>query len=130
MKVLILGLNHQIQRADILSAGYEIVKLEEGQKNKFGEALARIIQEHKVEFIGEEAQHGVDLVARRVATSLGRQHENIEMSLMRGGVETFLPTTAYLIAITLPNKKSHGTGNGSSLCSIKLSRMLAALTAS
>ena len=80
MKILILGLNHQIQKADILSGGDEIEGLEQQQKERFAEYLARLMQERQVGFIGEEAEHCVDLIAQRVAAHLGCGHMNIEMS--------------------------------------------------
>ena len=79
MKVLMVGLNHQIQRSEILSGGDEIVRLERAQKEHFGKSLARFIQNGNVKFVGEEGQHGVELIAEKVARQLECGHVNIEM---------------------------------------------------
>ncbi len=79
MNVLVVGLNHQIQRADVLSGGDEIEKLEREQKTHFAGYVAQVIGERGVGFVGEEAQHGVALIGERVATDLKRRHANIEM---------------------------------------------------
>jgi len=79
VKILVVGLNHQIQRADILSGGDDIEKLEHEQKVHFAEYLARVIEERGVGFIGEEAQHGVALIGQRLAADLNCRHGNVEM---------------------------------------------------
>lgn len=80
VNALIVGLNHQIQRAEMLSGGDDIEKLEREQKAHFAEYVARVIEERKISLVGEEAQHGVPLVAGRVANDLKCCHANIEMS--------------------------------------------------
>ncbi len=70
LNIIIIGLNHQIQRSEILSGGDEIVELEQTQKQHFANALARWIEEREVGFIGEEAEHGMELIARKVAQQL------------------------------------------------------------
>jgi hypothetical protein len=80
MNVLVTGLNHQIQRAEILSGGDEIERLEREQKTRFADYIARIIEDRRIGFIGEEAQHGVTLIAQRVASDFNRRHRNIEMA--------------------------------------------------
>jgi len=79
MKVLVVGLNHQIQRAEVLSGGDEIERLERQQKEHFATYIAGVIEERKIGFVGEEAQHGVALIAERIATRLNRRHANVEM---------------------------------------------------
>jgi hypothetical protein len=79
MKVLVVGLNHQIQRLEVLSGGADIETLERQQKEDFATYLARVIEERNVGFVGEEAQHGVPLIAERVATRLNRRHVNVEI---------------------------------------------------
>jgi hypothetical protein len=79
MKVLIVGLNHQIQRAEVLSGGVDIEKLEREQKEQFGQSLTRLVQNSGAQFVGEEAEHGVELIANKVALHLNCRHANIEI---------------------------------------------------
>jgi hypothetical protein len=78
--VLVVALNHQIQRAEVLSGGDEIEKLERQQKENFATYVACIIEERNLGFVGEEAQHGVPLIAEKVATDLNCCHANVDMS--------------------------------------------------
>ncbi len=43
MKILVAGLNHQIQRADVLSGGDEIERLEREQKGRFAEYVGSLL---------------------------------------------------------------------------------------
>lgn len=79
MNVFVVGLNHQIQQRTIRSYGEEIVRLETDQKVQFANVLERIIRERHVQFVGEEAEHGVEAIAGRVASDLGSRYANIEM---------------------------------------------------
>jgi hypothetical protein len=76
---LVVGLNHQFQTRDVLSGGDDIERLEREQKGNFAQYVARMIDERRVGFIGEEAQHGVPLIAEKVASDLDIHHANIEM---------------------------------------------------
>ncbi len=79
VKVLIIGLNHQIQVDAIRSIGPEIEQLEGEQKDRLAQAIDRIIQREKAQFVGEEGEHGVALIAERVTQQLGRKYANIDM---------------------------------------------------
>jgi hypothetical protein len=85
MKVLVIGLNHQIQVDAIRSIGPEIEQLEREQKDGFAKGLHQVIQREKIQFVGEEGEHGVQLIAERVARQLGCKHANIEMTLVDRG---------------------------------------------
>jgi hypothetical protein len=80
MKVLIIGLNHQIQADIVRSMGPDIEQLEREQKDKFTQTIHRVIQQEKAQFVGEEGEHGVPLIAERVAQQLGCKHANVEMA--------------------------------------------------
>lgn len=80
MRVLIIGLNHQIQVDSVRSKGPDIEQLERKQKDNFAQAVGRVIQREKAQFVGEEADHGVPLIAERVAKQLACKHANVEMT--------------------------------------------------
>jgi phosphoribosylformylglycinamidine (FGAM) synthase-like amidotransferase family enzyme len=82
MKVLIVGVNHQIQPTRILgmSPDGSVEAFERAQKEAFGAWVRKTIQDRGVTFIGEEAEHGAESIAGRVANQEGRQWANIEMS--------------------------------------------------
>ena len=82
MKILILGINHQIQAADILgfSSDGEMEKLERQQKEQFTLLLQQMITKNGVQIVGEETKHGVESIAKRVCDSEERRHTNIEMT--------------------------------------------------
>lgn len=81
MRVLILGINHQIQWAKIFSSSTtgELERFEQGQKDHFRELLRKKIAERGVQFIGEETKHGEPAIAHEVANSERRRYANIEM---------------------------------------------------
>ena len=80
MKILILGLNPQIQSSAIRSGGKDIESLERDQKEGFTKFLSSLIENRRVQFIGEEAEHGVPSIADMVARERGCGYTNIEMS--------------------------------------------------
>lgn len=80
MKVLIIGLNHQIQPENIRSIGPGIEQLEREQKDAFAQTIRDFIQAENAQFVGEEAEHGTSLIAEVEARRLGCNHVNIEMT--------------------------------------------------
>jgi hypothetical protein len=80
MNALILGLNHQIQPSVVRSGGEDIERLEREQKDRFTDLLRGLIESRGVQFIGEEAEHGVISIADLVARERGCRYANIEMS--------------------------------------------------
>lgn len=80
MKILILGLNHQIQPSIIPSGDNDIERLERDQKDGFTKLLGSLIENRRVQFIGEEVEHGVLSIANLVALERGCRYTNIEMS--------------------------------------------------
>jgi len=81
MRVIIIGLNHQIQPQPIRSIGAELQQVEGEQKQRFAEMMREIIQQEQVDFVGEEGERYVPLIAEGVARQAGRQHKNVDMPL-------------------------------------------------
>ena len=81
MRVLVLGINHQIQWVRIWSSstGGDLERFEQGQKDQFRELLHKTISERGVQFIGEETKHSEPSIAHEVCASDGCRHANIEM---------------------------------------------------
>src|ERR1700676_5248013 len=82
MRLIIVGVNHQIQPVEILSWGSngKPQKFEKEQKDKFAELLQEKIIENDVETVGEEARHGHESVTQRVCESADCRH-TIEMTI-------------------------------------------------
>jgi hypothetical protein len=82
MRIIIVGVNHQIQPVEILSCSSNggAEKFEKEQKDKFAELLQKKITENDVEIVGEEARHGHETVTQRVCESEGCRHTNVEMT--------------------------------------------------
>lgn len=80
MRVLILGLNHQIQSARIgWSSDRKTQAFMDGQKNRFAMLVRDEIRKRHVEFVGEEARHGDVSVVETVSGEEGTPYINIEM---------------------------------------------------
>lgn len=81
MRILVLGINHQIQWVRIWSSSTsgELERFEQGQKDGFRKLLRKTIAEREVEFIGEETKHGEPSIAHEVCTSEACRYANIEM---------------------------------------------------
>jgi hypothetical protein len=83
VRVLIFGINHQIQWVRIwsYSSSGVLERFERGQKDQFRELLRKKIVERGVQFIGEETKHGELSIAQEICTSGGCRYANIEMPL-------------------------------------------------
>ena len=79
MRILVVGLMHQLQSTTPIYTEGEAAELEEGQKRQYEKMLDRVIKERGVQFIGEEAKHGTDSIAQQIARRQGREYANIEM---------------------------------------------------
>jgi hypothetical protein len=81
VRVLILGINHQIQWVRIwsYSSSSELERFERSQKDQFRELLCKRIAERGVQFIGEETKHGEPSIAQEVCASQGCRYANVEM---------------------------------------------------
>jgi len=82
MRILIIGLNHQIQPTRIGSSSTSgaLEAFEQAQKEKFGALLSAKIAEHDVKFVGEEAKHGQETVTQRCCDLERCRYANIEMT--------------------------------------------------
>jgi hypothetical protein len=67
MRVLIIGINHQIQPSDILSwsSSGALERFERGQKDAFARLIQAKIEERGVQYVAEESTHGQQSVANR-----------------------------------------------------------------
>lgn len=54
MRMIIVGLNHNIQLAEIWKLGIDQGQIEEDQKKRFRQMLEAIVKEREIQFIGEE----------------------------------------------------------------------------
>jgi superfamily II DNA or RNA helicase len=81
VRILILGINHQIQWVRIWSSSTtgELERFERGQKDQYRELLRKRIAERQAQFIGEETKHGEPSIAEEVCASEGCRYFNIEM---------------------------------------------------
>lgn len=81
MQILIVGLNHQIQAAEIKSwgSGGQPQAFEKEQKRKFASFVAEKILETGADLVAEEAKHGQENVAQGASNSVGCLYVNIEM---------------------------------------------------
>jgi hypothetical protein len=78
MRVLIVGLNHQIQRP-FGSSDRRAVDFVLEQKHRFADAIREAIRSHGVEFVGEEANHREPSIAESVCNEEECRYANIEM---------------------------------------------------
>ncbi len=83
MHIIIIGVNHQIQPAEILSGSSngKVQAFEREQKEAFGSFVYAKIEQRGVQFIGEEARHGQETVVERLCARDNRRYANIEMTL-------------------------------------------------
>jgi hypothetical protein len=81
MRILILGINHQIQPARTCSSSTsgELERFEQRQKDQFRTLLRKRIAERGVQFIGEEAKHGQESITQLLCSSDGCRYANIEI---------------------------------------------------
>lgn len=81
MRILIFGINHQIQPATIQSGSVsgKLEEFERNQKETYGALVRKKIVERAIEFIGEEAKHGQQTVSERVCALENCRYANIEM---------------------------------------------------
>lgn len=81
MRVFILGLNHQIQSRQILNASTDgkAETFEQDQKERFRCMLQQLIDQHSIQFVGEEARHSEESIAQVVCERAGCRYLNIEM---------------------------------------------------
>jgi hypothetical protein len=79
MHILILGINHQIQRpfGSNSKACREFVQ---EQKSRYVELLHELIQKHEINFVGEEANRTEESIAKDVCKEEGCCYVNIEMT--------------------------------------------------
>lgn len=82
MRVLIVGVNHQIQSATIhsFSSDGTAQKFEQEQKELFAELTRSKIREITATFVAEEARHGEETVTQRVCMQEGCRYANVEMT--------------------------------------------------
>src|SRR6266478_5085137 len=81
MRVLIIGINHQIQPSDILSwsSSGALERFERGQKDAFAGLIQTRIEERGVQYVAEESKHGQQSVAERCCWCMNVRYENVEM---------------------------------------------------
>ena len=81
MRVLIIGINHQIQPSDILSwsSSGALERFERGQKDAFAELVQAKIKEGGVQYVVEESKHGQQSVVESCCRCMDIRYENIEM---------------------------------------------------
>jgi hypothetical protein len=82
MQMLIIGLNHQIQPAEIKSGSSSgrLEAFERDQKERFASLLGSNIAKRNARFVAEEARHGEESIAKRVCDSVNCRYLNVEMT--------------------------------------------------
>jgi len=81
MRVLIIGINHQIQSATIgWSNDPKAQAFMDDQKRRFATLLRTEMRERGVRFVGEETRHGDTSIAEGVCGEETIRYSNIEMS--------------------------------------------------
>jgi hypothetical protein len=82
MRILILGLNHQIQRRVITSWGSDgkPQAFEKDQKDRFTELLREILHKYQIEFVGEETRPGEESLTEWVCKEQNCRYANVEMT--------------------------------------------------
>lgn len=82
MRVLLVGVNHQIQPAQIMSMSTNgsLEAFEQDQKERFGQLLRDYIRDRGVQFVGEEARYGQETIAQRVCQQERCRYANIDMT--------------------------------------------------
>jgi hypothetical protein len=79
MRILILGINHQIQRP-FGSSSKTCVAFVQGQKDHFVDLLHEQIQKYQIRFVGEEANRAEESVVKNVCKEENCCYVNIEMT--------------------------------------------------
>jgi hypothetical protein len=74
MRILIIAVNHQIQPAQIksMSPDGKLEDFEHGQKEKLGELVREHVRMRGVQFVGEEARHGLTASANMTPGPKGK----------------------------------------------------------
>jgi hypothetical protein len=78
VNILILGVNHQIQRP-FGSSDPKAVAFVRQQKEQFVQLLRDEIRQRRIQFVGEEANHLEESIAKAVCAEEGCVYANIEM---------------------------------------------------
>jgi len=79
MNLLILGINHQIQRP-FWSSRPKDMEFVRQQKTQYAQLLAELIREHLIQFVGEEANRNEASIAKGVCEEENCCYLNIEMT--------------------------------------------------
>jgi len=82
MRILIVGLNHQIQPRQITSGSVDgsAEAFEKDQKEHFGQLLRDLIRGRRVQFVGEETRHDQESIAQRACELERCQYANVELT--------------------------------------------------
>lgn len=82
MRIVMLGVNHQIQGRKVCSASTDgsAERFETDQKERFTQLVRDLIQEHGIGFVAEEARWGDESLAERLCNEQNCQYANIEMT--------------------------------------------------
>jgi hypothetical protein len=82
MRFLIVGVNHQIQPARIMSMSTDgsLEAFARDQKEGFGQLLREDIRSRGVQFVGEEARYGEESIAQRVCQQEKCGYANVDMT--------------------------------------------------
>jgi hypothetical protein len=81
MRILILGINHQIQSVRIrgYSSRGEMERFEADQKKRFRELIRGLVTDRNADYIGEETEHGERSIAEDVCAEVGCGYANVEL---------------------------------------------------
>jgi hypothetical protein len=81
VRVLIIGINHQVQSNKICSSSTsgKLERFEQDQKDRFRELLREKIAEHGIQLVAEEANHGFESIAETLCKATTIRYFNIEM---------------------------------------------------
>lgn len=81
MRVLIIGINHQVQSSKICSSSTngKLERFEREQKDNFRELLLQKIAERGIQLVSEEAKHGIESIAETLCRAKTIRYVNIEM---------------------------------------------------
>ena len=81
MRIVIVGINHQVQRVKIGSWGSDgkPQQFEREQKEAYRELVRSEIRQVAAEFLAEETRHGEESTTRQVCEQENCRYENVEM---------------------------------------------------
>lgn len=77
--VYLLGCDHYLQEYNLGESNAEVRQIEHDLKNTFYSVIERIVQTHKIDFVGEECKPTQATIARAVAIELGCSYAEIDM---------------------------------------------------